>query len=60
MNGEPKTRKKVDTNIGPKMHCFRVITIFMLKFEIALLSNFFVKIETWDGFYDFQNITKVK
>jgi hypothetical protein len=46
MKGEPKTRKKVGTNIGPKMRCFRVIAIFMLKFEIALPSNFFVKIET--------------
>jgi len=57
--GNQKIRKKVDTNIGPKMHCFQVIAIFMLKFEITLLSNFFVEIKR-DGFYEFQNITKVK
>jgi len=44
--GDQKQEKRVDTNIGSKMRCFRVIAIFILKFEIALLPNFFVKIET--------------
>lgn len=47
---DPKTRKKVSINVGPEMRSFRVIAIFILKFQIALLSNLFVKIESRDDF----------
>lgn len=53
-----KTRKNVGTNIGPEMLCYRVIAIFMLKLQIALFFEFFVKIEIRGGFYQFFNIIK--
>lgn len=39
------------------MHYFRVIAIFILKFQIALLSNLFINIEKKDDFYKFYKIT---
>lgn len=37
----PKNKKKVGINIGSEEYYFRVIAIFLLKFQIALLSIFF-------------------
>lgn len=47
MNGDSKTRGKVDMNMGLKTHfqiCI-VIAIFTLKFEIALFWNFLSKLK---------------